>query len=320
MLDVFFTVDVEVWCDGWVDIDRQFPDAFRKYVYGPTSRGAYGLPYTLDVLTQHGLSGVFFVEPLFATRFGRGPLAEIVGLIEDRKHEVQLHMHPEWVDESREPLLERVTTKRRYLKDFALEEQKALIGAGIALLNATTSKRVNAFRAGSFGFNTETLVALAANGIEFDSSYNARTLGPASGLMPGTAVVEPTRFAGVFEYPVTAFDDGTRRLRPVQLTACTYREMEGLLWQALEKGRKSFVIVSHNFELLNEAKVRPDDIVIRRFRDLCAFLDRHRDCFRTRGFSGLAGTEVEKQPLPLTSPLWKTGHRMLEQGRRRRYA
>jgi len=36
MLDVFFTVDVEVWCDGWNNIDERFPSAFRKYIFGPT--------------------------------------------------------------------------------------------------------------------------------------------------------------------------------------------------------------------------------------------------------------------------------------------
>ena len=71
MMDVFLTVDVEVWCDGWDDIDAKFPDAFQRYIYGPTSRGDYGLPYQLRQLQDHGLTGVFFVEPLFSTRFGR---------------------------------------------------------------------------------------------------------------------------------------------------------------------------------------------------------------------------------------------------------
>src|SRR6476660_9778643 len=151
MLDVFFTVDVEVWCEGWVDIDRQFTSAFRKYVYGPTARGDFGLPYTLDLLAAHGLAGVFFIEPLFAMRFGSGPLAEIVDLVEDGKQEVQLHLHTEWVDEIRNGLLPHVTIKRRYLTDFSLEEQKQLIAAGIALLDEAGARAVNAFRAGSFG-------------------------------------------------------------------------------------------------------------------------------------------------------------------------
>lgn len=95
MLDVFFTVDVEVWCDGWHNIDKKFPAAFRKYIYGPTSKGNFGLPYQLEVLNAYGLTGVFFIEPLFSTRFGDQPLAEIVGLVRDSKQEVQLHLHTE---------------------------------------------------------------------------------------------------------------------------------------------------------------------------------------------------------------------------------
>ncbi len=99
--------------------------------------------------------------------------------------------------------------------------------------------------------------------------------------------------------------------------ANTYREIEGLLWQALESGRKAFVILSHNFELLNGSMNRPDDIAVTRFRKLCSFLDRHRDCFRVRGFDGLVPNLAYSQPAPLASPVWRTGLRILEQGMRR---
>ena len=79
-MNVFFTVDVEVWCDFAI-LDKEFPSAFRQYVYGHTSKGDFGLPYQLKVLNSHGLSGVFFVEPLFATRFGLAPLEEIIGVL-----------------------------------------------------------------------------------------------------------------------------------------------------------------------------------------------------------------------------------------------
>ena len=95
--------------------------------------------------------------------------------------------------------------------------------------------------------------------------------------------------------------------------------MEGLLWQALESERKAFVILFHNFELLNSSMNRPDDIVVARFSKLCSFLARHQDCFRVRGFHGLVPTAVLSQPAPLTSPIWRTGLRVLEQGLRRRF-
>src|SRR5499426_1893648 len=130
MIQVLFTVDVEVWCESWTDLDREFPEAFRRYIYGPTASGQYGLPFTLQMLRDCGLRGVFFVEPLFAARFGVDPLSEIVGLIHGAGQEVQLHLHTEWVDEARvPPLLPPVSAKKQFLWMFSRAEQAALIEA-----------------------------------------------------------------------------------------------------------------------------------------------------------------------------------------------
>ena len=165
----------------------------------------------------------------------------------------------------------------------------------------------------------ETIRALSTNHIAFDSSYNASISGLDSGISPGTLLVEPFKYEEVYEYPMTVYQGGTRSLRHAQITACSHQEMEGLLWQALELKRNAFVILSHNFELLNRAMDRPDDIVVDRFNKLCFFLDRHRDCFHVRGFHGLTPPPILSQPNPLTSPIWKTGFRMLEQGIRRKF-
>ena len=315
MLNVFFTTDVEVWCNGWTNLDAKFPNAFQEYIYGTTGKGDFGLPYKLRVLSDHGLKGVFFVEPLFATRFGSEPLAEIVKLIRDAGHEVQLHLHTEWVDEAKEALLAGAQSKRQHLMYFSLAEQTILIKEGLRLLRDAGATDINAFRAGSFGFNADTLTALAANGLAFDSSYNASQFGLESGVMPGTKVVEPIECKGVHVYPMTVFNDGTRRLRHAQLTACSFAEMEGLLWRALEAGRNSFVMLSHSFELLNRARTQPDPIVINRFHKLCNFLDKNRASFCVKGFQGLAPHATQVQPKPLSSPIWRTGGRWLQQAK-----
>lgn len=319
MLDVFYTVDVEVWCGGWQDLDRKFPDAFRRYVHGPTTRGDYGLPYQLRMLQAHGLTGVFFIEPLFALRFGQAALDDIVGLVREAGQEVQLHLHTEWVDEAREAVLPGPQRKRQHLRYFSREEQTVLIAKGLELMRRAGVTSINAFRAGSFAFNHDTLPALAANGIAFDSSYNASMFGPDSGVSPGRTLVEPVLVDGVAEYPMTVYSDGTSTLRHAQLTACSWPELEGLLWQAVHEERKAFVLLSHGFELLNKAKDRPDDVVVRRFERLCAFLARHRESFRVRGFNGLEPALATVQPAPLVSPLHRTGVRMLSQLYRRRF-
>lgn len=319
MLDVFVTVDVEIWCNGWDNIDKKFPQAFNKYIYGQTERGCFGLPYQTELLVEHGLKGVFFVEPLFSTRFGPDPLSEIVGLLNAAQQEIQLHLHTEWVNEARMPLLPNVDAKRQHLRYFTLEEQTLLIEKGIALLQAAGASPVNAFRAGSFGFNRDTLRALAANGIAFDSSYNVTHFGLDSGVLPGVPVFAPIECEGVYEYPMTVFKDGLRKLRHAQITACSSSEFEGLLWDALEEGRQSFVLLSHNFELLNRAKDRPDRVAVRRFEKLCKFFDRNRDCFSVRGFHGLTPKLSIEQPEPLSSSSWRTASRLLEQIFRRVY-
>lgn len=319
MLDVFFTVDVEIWCDGWSDIDRKFSRAYRQYITGSTEKGDYGLAYQVRILNDHGLRAVFFVEPLFSTRFGIEPLCEIIGIIQQGEQEVQLHLHPEWVDVAKVPLFADSARKRPYLFQYSANEQSRLIDVGISLLSAGGVSSINAFRAGSFGFNVDTLRALAHHGIAIDSSYNATMFGLSSGLCPGRVLVEPIKYEQIIEFPMTVFKDGMGKLRHVQLTACSYGEIERLLWQALEDRREAFIILSHNFELLSPSKTRPDDVVISRFKRLCQFLDRNRSYFRVAGFRKLTSRDVRVQPEPLSVPLWVSAKRMAEQIYRRKY-
>lgn len=318
MLQVLFTVDVEVWCDGWVDIDARFPDAWRRYILGETPRGRYGLPLQLEMLGDHGLRGVFFVEPLHAARFSSDPLSQTVGMIREADQEVQLHLHTEWADEARPPLPPGAIFKRQHLRMFTLEEQLLLIEHGRTLLESAGAPEPTAFRAGSFGFNRDTLRALRALGIPFDSSYNAAQFGMDSGVFDGFPVVEPLACEGITEVPMTVFHDGTRSLRHTQLTACSASEIEGVLWRALEDGRQAVVLLSHGTELLTPDKSRPDGVAVARLRHLFRLLDRHRDCFKTCDFDTLDVRGAERPTLtPLRSPFWRTGGRMLEQAWRR---
>lgn len=315
MLDVYYTIDVEVWCDGWERIDEKFSDAFQRYIYGVS--GSFGLPYQLDVLNAHGLKSVCFVEPLFAGRFGIAPLEEVVGLIASMGHEVQLHMHPEWVDEARQPLLPNVRGKRQHLRYYSLDEQSSLVSTGIEWLQRAGADRPTAFRAGSFAFNADTLSALEAHRILVDSSYNASMFGPSSGVCPGQLLAWPQMIQDVLEMPMTVYADG-RGLRHAQLTACSSAELEHLLWQALEQQRPAFLILSHNFELLDRDLSKVDKVVVKRLHRLCEFLQRNSDCFNVRGMrDSMSAPAQALSTSTLSSPLWRTAARTLEQAWRR---
>lgn len=266
--------------------------------------------------------GSFFVEPLFALRFGREPLQEIVGLIADAGQQIELHLHPEWIDELPNPPVRDAAKKRPYLATFTPEDQQTLISVGRAVLEESGVDGITAFRAGSFGMNRSTLGALAANGIFVDSSYNQCQTPVLWGEYRHNALHQPTIVDGIVEYPVTVFRDYPGHLRPLHLSACSFMELRRVLTEAIRRELHSVVIVSHGTELMNQEKTGPDYVVYRRFVRLCRFLQKHSDDIVVRSFRGLDADTIdvsEKQPpLLSSSPAWAI-LRMGEQLWRTRY-
>jgi hypothetical protein len=322
MLNVFITVDTEVWplLPDWReaglgrDIDRD--------LNGVTPSGRVGVSYQIDVLNRYGLKAVFFVEPLFAEVAGLEPLRAVVAEVQGRGHEVQVHLHPEWLRWMRQPLLPGDTPP--YLKDFPEEDQSVLLARGISLLRASGAVRLCAFRAGDYAANFATLRALARNGIAYDSSYNHCYFGTTCGLQTGEVIRQPVVLEGVHEFPISSFSDWPGHHRHAQLTACSFREMRTALLGAWRQGWYSFVIVSHSFELLKRRRQRPDRpepdrLVVRRFDRLCRFLAENRDKFRTAGFADLTAGSVPTvgRTTALRSAPYATLSRVVEQFVRR---
>ncbi|MDO8264615.1 MAG: polysaccharide deacetylase [Gallionella sp.] len=314
-MNVFLTFDIEVWCNGWDDLDRAFPGSFQRYVYGRSPDGDYALPKTLAILNQHGLKGVFFVEPLFATRFGAEHLEIIVRLIREAGHEIQLHLHPEWTDEAREPIIENCATKRQHLSYYTLNEQTALIAHGKKMLEAAGSGPICAFRSGSFAANRDTFEALRRNAIWLDTSLNRCYAVSAPDLRREHAFNTAFVVEGVTTYPVTVLKDGFGKDRPAQVGACSLSEMRDALLSAQQAGVRDFVVVSHNFEMLKPGSPAPDWIVVKRFERLCAFLAQQAEKFNVRGFGeDLRLTAGSQQAPPEPQAKWlSTSQRYVEQ-------
>jgi hypothetical protein len=138
-------------------------------------------------------------------------------------------------------------------------------------------------------------------------------------VRPGELLLAPTVVSGVCEVPMSVYRDGLGRLRHVQIGATSWGEMERLLWQAAEAEWPAFVVLFHNFELMNQRKDAPDPVVVDRFRRFCAFMDKHRDAFCMRGFAGAPLALADWQPAPLGVPLGATVGRMAQQAARRRF-
>jgi hypothetical protein len=300
-LNVFLTVDTEVYpiTSAWRE-NRLRRDIDRD-IYGRIETGEYGLTYQLSVLQKYGLKASFFVESLFAlsANVGEAPLRRIVREIQAAGQEVQMHLHPEWVPEL--PADSAATLRQResnVLSRFSASDQAVLIRAGLGALKRSGAQNICAFRAGDYAANFDTLRALHNVGIQFDSSYNYCYLNSLCGLRTGQAIVQPMRMDGVWEIPISFFRDWPGHYRHAQLRACSSAEIIHALEKANSAGWWSFVIVSHSFECLkNRWSRRPVSVqprVVARFEALCRYLDRNRDRFSTKHF-----IDIDSQQIPL---------------------
>lgn len=229
--------------------------------------GPQGAPWLMDRMEAHGIRGVFFVDPMPGLVHGADIVKRMVEPILARGHEVQVHIHTEWLDFCDTA---PVDARGRNIGDFTLEDQVALIGwAQGALVEAGAPEPV-AFRAGNYGANDDTLRALAALGLRWDSSFNADYAGRPCRITLPPETVDPVPLAGVIEAPVAGIFDKPGHMRPAQVCALSAGEMRAGLRFAADRDAHSFVVVTHSFEMLSRDRKRANGLVMARFEALCA--------------------------------------------------
>ena len=305
MLNVYLTIDVELWSPGWQLGPDALSNAFDTYILGKTENGNYGLQYQLDIINDAGLTAVCFVEPLFTKAAGTGYLSQIVDICRQRGNEIQLHAHPEWLKHAA-PDFKGIDFSERYLlSQFSQQEQCEIITEARDILASVTDCKISAFRAGSFAANTATLAALSQAGIALDSSYNPSMPSPDNGFTEECHAANARfRQADVTEIPMTVYKTHNNTLRHSQLAACTFKELRSLLLKSYQAGHSDFVILSHSAELLDGSRRRKDPGNIATLVKLVAFIAANQDKFRCKLFNEIINTDAD---LPAAKPLVKLG-------------
>lgn len=265
MTAVYITIDTEY---AAALADRGRAENFARSVAGETPAGSAGIFHTMQVMERYGLRGVFFVDPMPALLWGREAIVDIVRPIVEAGHDVQLHCHTEWLELAggANPFGGRTG---RNIADFAFEDQCAILEWARDMLVAAGAPPPVAFRAGNYGANDDTLRALAAIGLAYDTSHTP-------GIADGECRISltrrhrrPIRHCGVIEVPTGCIRATGGSLRHAQVTAISSREMLAAIRHARDHHLSSFTLVSHSFELLCRARSRVNTIVQRRFERLC---------------------------------------------------
>lgn len=305
MTQVFITIDTELSAalfQAGADATLNFARSIEC--------GGFGANWQMDQLEAHGLTGVFFVDPMPALLYGPDVIAQIIAPIVARGHEAQLHLHPEWLAWSKtHPVGER---RGRSIGDFHFDDQRTLITLARQLLIDAGAPPPTAFRAGNYGANDDTLRALATLGIAWDSSFNPTYLGDPCNIGLAEDQVDPVVHLGVMEMPVSAIHDRPGHLRHAQVCALSETEMRRALQHAAETRRPSFTIVTHSFEMMSRDRKRPNHAVMKRFRALCQTV-AHHFALSSSGFSSLDIAPATTPPARLAPSYGRTALRMAEQ-------
>lgn len=272
MTCLYLTIDTEYSAGlfrKWGKAGRA--ENFARSIAGETPAGAAGIFHEMSVLERHGLKAVFFVDPMPALLWGVEAVADVVGPIVARGHDVQLHLHSEWLEFA--PAGHRLVGHAgRDIKDFTFAEQCALLDFARRTLMAAGASAPVAFRAGNYGADDNTLRALAALGMRYDSSHCPGIAASDCAISLDADEYDPVEHCGVTEVPVGCIGGPRGSLRHFQLTALTCDEIVAALRHAVRQHQASMTLVLHSFELLSRDRRKINRIVKRRFERLCAAL------------------------------------------------
>jgi hypothetical protein len=311
MVEVYLTVDTETSIGGaWANPQFE-PVAPERAILGRIGAEYYGTPLIMDILEESGLRGTFFTEVLSAQVVSESQLAEAYSEIVRRGHDPQLHLHPVYhfyhLFRQGRIRREQLPPNMDLIGRHPLQTQIELLQAGCELFRKFTAKAPVAFRAGCYGGSSSTFSALETVGLRYDSSFNAAYLGTNCSIDGVRSINTPWRAGAVWEVPVTNFETGfwkMRGLKPLDIGAVSLLEMRRVLDEAERFEISPVVFIMHSFTLFKKADVqfrqlRPDRLVIRRFRELCRFLSKKSDRFKVRTFAEQPQFSHAQREVPL---------------------
>ncbi|TMM47335.1 hypothetical protein [Qipengyuania marisflavi] len=268
MTAVYITIDTEYSAGLVAQLGvSALAENFDRSIACRTADGEAGIHHQMDVMEANGLTGVFFVDPMPALIWGQRAVDLVVRPILKRGHDVQLHLHPEWLEIAGDanPLRSRTG---RVMHEFTEDEQVELIEIGCEYLVRAGAPAPTAFRAGNYGVNDATMRALARCKIRYDSSHVPGMRDSDCRLTLGPQHQKVLRHKGTLEVPVGSIRS-FGGLRHAQITALSSWEMTAALRFAVRENIAMLNIVSHSFELLSRDRTRINSIVRGRFASFC---------------------------------------------------
>lgn len=310
MTDIFISCDTEL-SSSLHRKNISVCDNFNKSIIGKTPQQDYGIFWQIQRLNHYGLKGVFFVDPMPALVYGTQILADIVQPIIVSGHDVQMHIHTEWLEWVKDSPVGGQTGQ--HIHCFSYEHQKILLGLARDLLKQAGAEKITAFRAGNYGANHDTLRALASLNIYYDSSFNDAYRGNPC-LIDAKHIIAPHDMMGVTEIPVSGLYDKKDHFRPAQICAMSVTEMIDACHHAIKNDHAAFMMITHSFEMLSRDRMRANMSVIHRYESILEYI--HKTGLTTKTFENMdihAYHNMSQDIYPAPANMMRTFSRYIQQ-------
>ena len=191
-----FTVDTEALPK------RAVSDHVKRLIWGEHDNGTAGVREMCAIGDEYGAKHIFFVD-MCGAYAERDKIREVMVWLDEAGHDVQLHVHPEYLPNN---FWQGTGFKvePRYLNAYTNHaKEEFLLSHFRDEITAVTGKPVLAFRAGSFRWNATTLRTLAKLNIplSFSNTIAAKNIGQCPYSVPTNLPFQWSN--GIIEIPVT---------------------------------------------------------------------------------------------------------------------
>jgi len=217
---IIITIDTEVG-----EKAKHVKDGFEKFILGKISSYYYGVPKIVEILDRFGFKAEFFVDVYEYKFFGEEKYKNLCSFLHEKGHGVQLHTHPSYAYDP----------NRINMYEYSLEEQSKIISEGKELIEKWIGKSPIAHRAGNYGADNNTLIALKENDVKIDSSFFYKHKNCKIQL---STINDPILYDGVLEVPITVIKRYPKFLSiPIPIRANLVKlDINWLSYQELKEG------------------------------------------------------------------------------------
>ncbi len=288
---ICISIDTEFSIAGHFESPDTCMPVSDPMVYGEVNGKEEALGFILDTLERHHISATFFVECANYFYFGDAPMAAVVDRIKAAGQDIQLHVHPVWLNFVNGELAGNFP-RNDYCSERSFADLQRIFELCIEVFERWTGKKPLAIRTGSLRTDANVYRVMRALNIPLSSNIALGVFQPREPELLHHSGRH--RIHGVMELPVFTYQDmrlpGRRHQKSLQITSCSWPEMRYLLWKARRAGVENIVILTHPSEFIKKTDFRYTTLTRNRVNQqrlvrLCRFIQRHPDDFTSADFS-----------------------------------